>query len=130
MIDKIFKYSFFLRIYFLTKDKLSKWFIYFLLILVTLYAHSEVIELSEVINDKSYVVWSYFVKNFLLILILGVFILNETKTFKVKNKPNLNHENLKIDNKNDIDEKNDDPFSNIRRKKTLSTYSDKILKDR
>jgi len=130
MIDKIFKYSFFLRIYFLTKDKLSKWFIYFLLILVTLYAHSEVIELSEVINDKSYVVWSYFVKNFLLILILSIFILNETKTFKVKNKPNNPDKSLHSDKEKKTISTNDDPFANIRAKKTLSTYAEKILKDK
>ena len=130
MIDKIFKYSFFLRIYFLTKDKLSKWFIYFLLILVTLYAHSQVIELSEVINDKSYVVWSYFVKNFLLILILGVFILNETKTFKVKNKPNNPDKSLHSDKEKKTISTNDDPFANIRAKKTLSTYAEKILKEK
>jgi len=130
MIDKIFKYSFFLRIYFLTKDKLSKWFIYFLLILVTLYAHSEVIELSEVINDKSYVVWSYFVKNFLLILILSIFILNETKTFKVKNKPNNPDKSLHSDKEKKTISTNDDPFANIRAKKTLSTYAEKILKEK
>jgi len=130
MIDKIFKYSFFLRIYFLTKNKISKWFIYFLLILVTLYAHSEVIELSEVINDKSYVVWSYFVKNFLLILILSIFILNETKTFKVKNKPNNPDKSLHSDKEKKTISTNDDPFANIRAKKILITYAEKILKDK
>ena len=101
-----------------------------MLILVTLYAHSEVIELSEVINDKSYVVWSYFVKNFLLILILSIFILNETKTFKVKNKPNNPDKSLHSDKEKKTISTNDDPFANIRAKKTLSTYAEKILKNK
>ena len=129
MIDKIFKYGFFLRIYLLMKDKFSKWFIYLLSILITLYAHSEVIELSEIINDKSYVLWSYFVKNFILILIFGFFLINETQTFKAKSKPNSNQNKIKINDGLKVDKKNGDPFANIRNKKKLSTYSDKILKD-
>ena len=52
MLDKILKYGFFLRLYLLTKDRISKWFIYLLLVLFILYGHSEVVALSNLIDDK------------------------------------------------------------------------------
>jgi len=130
MLDKILKYGFFLRLYLLTKDRISKWFIYLLLVLFILYGHSEVVALSNLIDDKSLIINSYIIKNLLLMLILVVFIINETRTFKAKNKHNNPDKNLNSDKEKKTISSNDDPFANIRAKKTLSTYAEKILKDK
>ena len=63
-------------------------------------------------------------------LILVVFIINETRTFKAKNKHNNPDKNLNSDKEKKTISSNDDPFANIRAKKTLSTYAEKILKDK
>ena len=130
MLDRILKYGFFLRLYLLTKDRIFKWFIYLLLVLFIFYIHSEVVALSNLIDDKSLIINSYIIKNSLLLIILVVFLINETRTFKVKNKPNNPDRNLNSDKEKETISNNNDPFANIRAKKTLSTYAEKILKDK
>ena len=130
MLDKILKYGFFLRLYLLTKDRISKWFIYLLLVLFIFYIHSEVVSLSNLIDDKSLIIKSYIIKNSLLLTILVVFLINETRTFKAKNKPNNPDKNLHSNKEKKSNSTNDDPFANIRAKKILITYAEKILKDK
>ena len=130
MLDRILKYGFFLRLYLLTKDRIFKWFIYLLLVLFIFYVHSEVVALSNLIDDKSLIINSYIIKNSLLLIILVVFLINETRTFKAKNKPNNPDRNLNSDKEKKTISSNDDPFENIRAKKTLNTYAEKILKDK
>ena len=130
MLDRILKYGFFLRLYLLTKDRIFKWFIYLLLVLFIFYVHSEVVALSNLIDDKSLIINSYIIKNSLLLIILVVFLINETRTFKAKNKPNNSNRNLNSDKEKKTISSNDDPFENIRAKKTLNTYAEKILKDK
>ena len=130
MLDKILKYGFFLRLYLLTKDRISKWFIYLLLVLFILYGHSEVVALSNLIDDKSLIINSYIIKNLLLMTILVVFIINETRTFKAKKKPNNSDIDLDNYNEDKATRISDDPFANIRAKKILNTYAEKILKNK
>ena len=130
MLDKILKYGFFLRLYLLTKDRISKWFSYLLLVLFIFYIHSEVVALSSLIDDKSLIINSYIIKNLLLLIIFVVFLINETRTFKAKNKPNNSDRNLNSNKEKKTISNNDDPFANIRAKKTLNTYAEKILKDK
>ena len=130
MLGRILKYGFFLRLYLLTKDRIFKWFIYLLLVLFIFYIHSEVVALSNLIDDKSLIINSYIIKNSLLLIILVVFLINETRTFKAKNKPNNSNRNLNSDKEKKTISSNDDPFENIRAKKTLNTYAEKILKDK
>ena len=84
MLDRILKYGFFLRLYLLTKDRIFKWFIYLLLVLFIFYVHSEVVALSNLIDDKSLIINSYIIKNSLLLIILVVFLINETLLLKLK----------------------------------------------
>ena len=119
MLDRILKYGFFLRLYLLTKDRIFKWFIYLLLVLFIFYIHSEVVALSNLIDDKSLIINSYIIKNSLLLIILVVFLINETRTFKAKNKPNNSNRNLNSDKEKKTISNNDDPFANIRAKKHL-----------
>mgnify|MGYP006102386803 CR=1 FL=1 len=130
MLGRILKYGFFLRLYLLTKDRIFKWFIYLLLVLFIFYIHSEVVALSNLIDDKSLIINSYIIKNSLLLIILVVFLINETRTFKAKKKPNNPDRNLNNDKEKKTISNNDDPFVNIRAKKTLNTYAEKILKDK
>ena len=50
--------------------------------------------------------------------------------FKAKKKPNNPDRNLNNDKEKKTISNNDDPFVNIRAKKTLNTYAEKILKDK
>jgi len=125
MIGKILKYGIFLRFYLLFKERLSAWFFYFLLTIIILYSHNEIKEISIVVNNTKLLVWSYVIKNLLLLFLIIIFIKKETNIFKSKNINNIDF--------GDIHEKNTiigDGFNTIRNKKTLMTSSEMLLKQK
>ena len=117
MLSRIFKYGFFLRLYFILKNRISRWFYYLFLIIIIFYAHGEIKEVSSVINDQSLIIWSYIIKNLLLIILIIIFILKETSLLNSKRK------NLKNDiNQDKITNTSieSDGFDAIRKKKYLN----------
>ncbi len=136
MLGKIFKYGFFIRLYLLFKDRFSNWLWYFFLILIIFYAHSEIVEYSSAIEDKSLVKWSFIIKNFSLIVIIGMFIFKETNIFKTKTseaeiikdtdqtkiKKVLNHSE-----EVEISSIEGDGFDHVRKKTKLNTHAEKLL---
>ena len=127
MLNKIFKYGFFLRLYFILKGRISNWFYYIFFIIIVFYTHGEIKELSIIINNEDLTIWSYIIKNFLLLLAVGYFILKETNIFK--SKTNIIANTSSTDNLRKV--KNTplegDGFDSIRKKKYLSTLSKDIL---
>ncbi len=138
MLGKIFKYGFFIRLYLLFKDRFSNWLWYLFLLLIIFYAHSEIVEYSNSIEDKSLVKWSFIIKNFSLIFIIGMFIFKETNIFKTKTseaeiKKDIDQSDVnKVLNKSEEVESSSiegDGFDQIRKKDKLNTHAEKILKE-
>ncbi len=129
MLGKIFKYGFFIRLYLLFKDRFSNWLWYFFLILIIFYAHSEIVEYSNTIEDKSLVKWSFIIKNFLLIFIIGMFIFKEKNIFKTKTSPAEVKKDIGQSEEVEISSIEGDGFDHVRKKTKLNTHAEKLLKE-
>ena len=125
MLGKIFKYGFFLRLYFLFKERFSNWLIYLFLLIVIFYAHNEIKNISIVINNNDLLVWSYIIKNILLLLLVILFLIKEIKIFRKKNIIVKKQNNpSQIIDQTSIE---GDGFNSIRAKKKLSSNAENIL---
>jgi len=128
MLGKIFKYGFFLRLYFLFKGRFSNWLIYLFLSITIFYAHNEIKDISIAITNDRLLVWSYIIKNILLLLLVIIFLVKEVKIFR-KN-------NTIIKNQNNHSEKKEkkpiegDGFNAIRAKKKLNSNAENILNNK
>ena len=128
MLGKIFKYGFFLRLYFLFKERFSNWLIYLFLLIVIFYAHNEIKNISIVINNNDLLVWSYVIKNILLLLLVILFLIKEIKIFRKKNIIVKKQNNpSQIIDQTSIE---GDGFNSIRAKKKLSSNAENILKNK
>jgi len=120
MLGRIFKYGLFLRLYFILKNKIIRWFYYLFLIVIIFYTHNEIKEISDVLASPSLTVWSYIIKNFLLLVVISIFIIKETYLFKSKIKNSKNDISHNINNKTKYNPIESDGFDKIRNKKYLN----------